>query len=197
MELLPAANIGGRTETGSATSSKPNLLVWDDRFMVGMPGQSFRRRRALASARRADRTSQADPPTVQGSLRRRNQTRRDPMLSRCSTIVLAGLAGLAPALPAAAQSSMGSRESRAAGRNGLAPDLRAEVLRRVSEGNTPRGMLEVMLLNAMQARFPASRIVAVDTGGGVAVIQTPESQLKALTFNKRQGLQLVGEVVLQ
>ncbi|WP_165943299.1 hypothetical protein [Roseicella aquatilis] len=110
---------------------------------------------------------------------------------------LAGFALVAAALPAAAQSSMGSREFQTAELNELAPDIRAEVMRRANEGNTPRGVLEVMLLNAMQSRFPASRIVAIDMGRGVAVIQTPEKQLKALTFNKQQGLQVVGEVVLQ
>jgi hypothetical protein len=108
------------------------------------------------------------------------------------------LAGLAVAtLPAVAQSSMGSREFQNAELNELAPDIRADVLRRASDGNTPRGVLETMLLNAMQQRFPASRIVAIDMGRGVAVIQTPDRQLKALTFNKQQGLQVVGEVVLQ
>ena len=119
---------------------------------------------------------------------------------RQSRIVLPALAGLAPvalALPAAAQSSIGSCEFQAAELNELAPDIRAEVLRRTNEGNTPRGVLEVMLLNAMQTRFPAGRIAAIDMGRGVAVIQTPEKQLKALTFDKQQGLQLVGEVVLQ
>ena len=111
--------------------------------------------------------------------------------------ILVGLALTVAALPAAAQSSMGSREFQAAELNELAPDIRAEVMRRASEGNTPRGVLEVTLLNAMQTRFPASRIVAIDMGRGVAVIQTPEKQLKALTFNKQQGLQLVGEVVPQ
>jgi hypothetical protein len=107
-------------------------------------------------------------------------------------------AGLALAtLPAAAQSSMGSREFQTAELNELAPDIRADVLRRATDGNTPRGILETMLLNAMQQRFPASRIVAVDMGRGIAVIQTPEKQLKALTFNKQQGLQIVGEVTLQ
>jgi hypothetical protein len=92
---------------------------------------------------------------------------------------------------------MGSREFQQAELNELPADVRTEVMRRATDGNTPRGTLETMLLNAMQQRFPASRIVAVDMGRGVAVIQTPEKQLKALTFNKQQGLQVAGEVVLQ
>ena len=110
---------------------------------------------------------------------------------------LAGLALVVGALPAAAQSSMGSREFQRAELNELAPEVRAEVERRANEGNTPRGVLETMLLNSMQQRFPASRIVAIDMGRGVAVIQTADKQLKALTFSKQQGLQVAGEVVLQ
>jgi hypothetical protein len=114
-----------------------------------------------------------------------------------SLLALAVLALAVGALPAAAQSSMGSREFQQAELNELPADIWADVMRRASDGNTPRGVLETMLLNAMQQRFPASRIAAVDMGRGVAVIQTPEKQLKALTFNKQQGLQVAGEVVLQ
>ena len=119
--------------------------------------------------------------------------------SGIARLAAAGAALAVPAfsMPAAAQSSMGSREFQLAELNELPADVRAEVLRRAVDGNTPRGVLEVMLLNSMQQRFPASRIVAVDMGRGVAVIETPQKQLKALTFNKQQGLQVVGEVVLQ
>jgi hypothetical protein len=103
---------------------------------------------------------------------------------------------MAAPLPSRAQSSMGSREFQAAELNELSPELRAEVLSRATDANTPRGVLETMLLNAIQQRFPASRIVAVDIGRGIAVIATPENQMRALTFNKQQGLQVVGEVTL-
>lgn len=109
----------------------------------------------------------------------------------------AALAALALATPAAAQSMMGSREFQQAELNELPANVRAEVLSRAVNGNTPRGVLEVMLLNQIQTRFPASRIVAIDMGRGVAVIQTAEKQLKALTFDKQQGLQVAGEVVMQ
>ncbi|HWL80478.1 MAG TPA: hypothetical protein VNR89_05965 [Roseomonas sp.] len=119
---------------------------------------------------------------------------------RPSLVIMPALASCILAFatdPATAQSSMGSREFQAAELNELAPDLRAEVLRRVSGDNTPRGVIEVMLLNAMEQRFPASRIVAVDMGRGVVVIQTADKQLKALTFNKQQDLQITGEVMMQ
>lgn len=122
------------------------------------------------------------------------------MTLRLSHFVMPALAGCAlafAACPAKAQTSMGSREFQTAELNELSPELRSEILSRATGGNTPRGVLEVMLLNAMQQRFPASRIVAIDMGRGIAVIQTPERQLKALTFNKQQGLQVAGEVTMQ
>jgi hypothetical protein len=64
------------------------------------------------------------------------------------------------------------------------------------DGNTPRGVLETMLLNGIQQRFPASRIVGIDMGRGVVVVATPDKQLHALTFSKQQGLQVLGEVNL-
>ena len=118
------------------------------------------------------------------------------------TTALMPLAGAALALsgvgttPAAAQSDMGSREFQRAELNELSPALRAEVESRATGGNTPRGVLETMLLNAISARWPGSRIVAVDMGRGVAVIAQPDNQLKAIRFNKQEGLQVVGEVTL-
>ena len=122
------------------------------------------------------------------------------MALRPSLAIMPALAGLVlacAAQPALAQSSLGSREFQTAELSELSPKLREEVLQRAAGGNTPRGVLEVMLLNAMQGRFPASKIVAIDMGRGVAVLQTPEKQLKAVTFNKQDGLQFVGEVALQ
>lgn len=109
------------------------------------------------------------------------------MALRPSLFVVSALAicTLTFAYPADAQSSMGSREFQAAELNEPAPEIRAEVLRRASGDNTPRGVLEVMLLHAMQQRFPASRIVAIDMGRGIAVTQTAGRKLKALTFDKQ------------
>lgn len=100
--------------------------------------------------------------------------------------------------PAAAQSSMGSREFQQAELSEVSPAIRAEVERRVaaSPGNTIRGVLETMLLNEIQVRWPGSRLVAVDMGRGVAVIGLPDNSMKAITFNKQDGLKAVGEVTL-
>jgi hypothetical protein len=104
---------------------------------------------------------------------------------------------LAAPLPALAQST-GSREFQAAELAELSPAIRAEVERRVAAapGNTARGVLEVMLLNELQVREPASRIVAVDMGRGVVVIQQQSGAMKAYSFNKQEGLRIVGEVTL-
>ena len=52
------------------------------------------------------------------------------------------------------------------------------------------------MLNEIQVRWPASRLVAVDMGRGVAVVAMPDNSLKAITFNKQDGLKVAGEVVL-
>lgn len=119
--------------------------------------------------------------------------------TRTTRIALLGGAALALVafgIPRAeAQSEMGSRELQAAELGELSPELRAEVLSRATGTNTPRGVLETILLNSISQRFPASRIVGIDFGRGVVVIATAENQLRALNFNK-QGLTVLGEVSL-
>lgn len=113
--------------------------------------------------------------------------------------ILAGATlALIGATPAAAQSSMGSREFQQAELNEVSPTIRAEVERRLASapGNTVRGVLETMLLNEIGVRWPGSRLVATDMGRGVAVIAMPDNSLKAVTFNKQDGLKVAGEVVL-
>ncbi|WP_270937151.1 hypothetical protein [Falsiroseomonas oryzae] len=107
-------------------------------------------------------------------------------------------AAMAAPLPALAQSSAGSREFQQAELSELSPAIRAEVERRVAQGpgNTIRGVLETMLLNELQVREPASRIVGVDMGRGVVVVQPQSGGMKAYTFNKQDGLRIVGEVTL-
>ncbi len=111
---------------------------------------------------------------------------------------LAAAALAIAATPALAQSSMGSREFQQAELHEVSPAIRAEVEKRLAAapGNTIRGVLETMLLNEIQVRWPASRLVAVDMGRGVAVIGMPDNSLKAITFNKQDGLKVVGEVSL-
>ncbi|MDO9503045.1 hypothetical protein [Falsiroseomonas sp.] len=113
-----------------------------------------------------------------------------------AAVALAWVVAMPP--PSVAQTSMGSREFQQAELSELSPALRSEVERRVAQapGNTPRGVLESMLLNELQIREPASRIVGVDLGRGVVVIQQPAGTLKAYTFSKQEGLRVMGEVSL-
>jgi hypothetical protein len=122
----------------------------------------------------------------------------EPVMHPSLTRVAVVGAVLAAAAPALAQTSMGSREFQQAELSEVSPTIRAEVEKRVAAapGNTIRGVLETMLLNEIQARWPASRLVAVDMGRGVAVIAMPDNALKAISFNKQDGLKAVGEVTL-
>jgi hypothetical protein len=119
--------------------------------------------------------------------------RQSPVLAAAALAV-----AVAIPLPSFAQSTTGSREFQNAELSELPPAVRSEVERRVAQapGNTPRGVLEAMLLNELQLREPASRIVGVDMGRGVVVIQQPGGTMKAYTFNKQDGLRVVGEVAL-
>ena len=115
------------------------------------------------------------------------------------TLTAAGAAfALFAAAPAVAQTSAGSREFQAAELSEVSPALRAEVERRVaaSPGNTVRGVLETMLLNEISVRWPGSRLVAMDMARGVGVFAQPDNTLKAVTFNKQDGLKIAGEVTL-
>ncbi|MGK7869874.1 hypothetical protein [Falsiroseomonas sp. E2-1-a20] len=116
---------------------------------------------------------------------------------RRASLAAAAFAVAGP-LPSLAQSSMGSREFQQAEMSELSPALRSEVERRVAQGpgNTPRGVLEAMLLNELQIREPGSRIVGVDMGRGVVVLQQQAGTMKAYTFSKQEGLRVVGEVSL-
>ncbi|HEV7264140.1 MAG TPA: hypothetical protein VGN83_04370 [Falsiroseomonas sp.] len=117
----------------------------------------------------------------------------------CPVLAVAALAlAVAIPLPSVAQSSMGSREFQQAELSELSPAIRGEVDRRVAEapGNTPRGVPESMLLNELQVREPGSRIVRIDMGRGVVVVQQQGGAMKAYTFNKQDGLRVAGEVSL-
>jgi hypothetical protein len=105
------------------------------------------------------------------------------------------LLGLA-AQPVLAQTSLGSREFQAAELSEVSPAIRTEVERRVAAGpgNTVRGVLETMLLNEIGVRFPGSRLVAMDMARGVGVFAAADNTLKAVTFNKQDGLKVTGEV---
>lgn len=67
----------------------------------------------------------------------------------------------------------------------LSPEKRAEVQARATQGNSVQEVLEVDLLNNIKARYPANRIVALDFGRGVAVVELPNNGgTRMVRFNK-------------
>jgi hypothetical protein len=66
----------------------------------------------------------------------------------------------------------------------LAPDKRAEILSRATGKNAIGEVLETALLNNIKAPYPANRIIALDYGCSVAVVEVPEGQPRPIDFNK-------------
>lgn len=67
----------------------------------------------------------------------------------------------------------------------LSPEKRAEVQARATQGNSVQEVLEVDLLNNIKARYPANRIMALDFGRGVAVVELPSNGgTRTVRFNK-------------
>ena len=66
---------------------------------------------------------------------------------------------------------------------GLSPEKRAEVQARAVIGNTVTEVLQTILLNSIKVKHPASRIVALDFGRGVAVVELTDGKTDAVKFN--------------
>ena len=66
---------------------------------------------------------------------------------------------------------------------GLSPDLRAQVQARATGGNSVTEVLQVMLLNNIKAKHPASEIVAMDWARGTAVVDVPAGGMAAVRFD--------------
>lgn len=66
----------------------------------------------------------------------------------------------------------------------LSPEKRTEVQGRATAGNTIRGVLETMLLNNLQLRYPANRIVALDFGRGAVAYAVTDGSVRVANFNK-------------
>ena len=66
---------------------------------------------------------------------------------------------------------------------GLSPEMRAQVQARAVGGNSVTEVLQVMLLNNIKIKHPASQIVAMDWGKGVAVVQLAAGGLQAVLFD--------------
>lgn len=67
---------------------------------------------------------------------------------------------------------------------GLNPQTRAEVQARLDKGGqTVSEILTTMLLNNIKLKHPASSIVALDFGRGIAVVKTADGSIAAVKFN--------------
>ena len=89
-------------------------------------------------------------------------------------------AGLIGASVAYAQSSTPLEQAEL---SGLSPDLRAQVQARATGGNSVTEVLQVMLLNNIKAKPPASQIVAMGWARGVAVVDVPASGMAVVHFD--------------
>jgi hypothetical protein len=96
---------------------------------------------------------------------------------------LAGLATCAGVLLAAAAYAQSPTALEQAELAGLSPELRSQVQARAVGGNSVTEVLQVMLLNNIKIKHPASQIVAMDWVRGVAVVKLPKGGMKAVHFD--------------
>jgi hypothetical protein len=66
---------------------------------------------------------------------------------------------------------------------GLSPELRSQVQARAVGGNSVTEVLQVILLNNIKIKHPASQIVAMDWARGVAVVKLPKGGIRAVHFD--------------
>jgi hypothetical protein len=68
----------------------------------------------------------------------------------------------------------------------LSPDKRAEVEARMKQpGQTVPEILQTILLNSIKLKYPANRIVALDFGRGVAIVELPSKEMRMIEFDTR------------
>jgi hypothetical protein len=103
------------------------------------------------------------------------------MTLNCRTIALTACAAvLIGASVAQAQSPTALEQAELAG---LSPEMRAQVQARAIGGNSVTEVLQVMLLNNIKIKHPASQIVAMDWGRGVAIVQLTSGGMQAVQFD--------------
>src|SRR5215469_16654737 len=100
--------------------------------------------------------------------------------SRRTAVLVSATAAAFSVMPASAASYAKLEEAELAQ---LAPDLRAQVEARITNGQTVRGVLETMLLNNISALFAAQRVEAVDFEKGIAVFAMANGSLKLVPFD--------------
>lgn len=68
----------------------------------------------------------------------------------------------------------------------LSPDKRAEVEARMKQpGQTVDEILQTILLNSIKLKYPANRIVALDFGRGVAIVELPSKEIRMVEFDTK------------
>jgi hypothetical protein len=103
------------------------------------------------------------------------------MTTNCRTLALAACAAVVIGTPAGyAQSPTAIEQAELAG---LSPETRAQVQSRAVGGNSVTEVLQVMLLNNIKIKHPASQIVAMDWARGVAVVQLPSGGMQTVQFD--------------
>ena len=103
------------------------------------------------------------------------------MTVNCRTLVLAACAAvLIGASAGYAQSPTPIEQAELAG---LTPEMRAQVQARAVGGNSITEVLQVMLLNNIKIKHPASQIVAMDWARGVAVVQLASGGMQTVQFD--------------
>jgi hypothetical protein len=66
----------------------------------------------------------------------------------------------------------------------LSPAKRAEVEGRLAQGGqTVNEILQTILLNSIKLKYPANRIVALDFGRGIAVVELPSNVTRTISFD--------------
>lgn len=65
----------------------------------------------------------------------------------------------------------------------LNPDLRAQVEARMVNGQTVRGILEMMLLNNISLLSASNMVVAIDFDKGISVVERTNGQVRAFPFD--------------
>jgi hypothetical protein len=100
---------------------------------------------------------------------------------RKNVLVAACVAALIGSTAAYAQVATSLEQAELAG---LTPQTRAEVQTRLAKGGqTVSEILTTMLLNGIKAKHPASSIVALDFGRGIAVVNLASGGMAAVHFN--------------
>ena len=95
-------------------------------------------------------------------------------LAACASVIVAGIAY--------AQSPTALEQAELAG---LSPELRSQVQARATGGNSVSEVLQVMLLNNIKAKHPASQIVAMDWARGVTVVEVPAGGMAVVHFDPK------------